>query len=269
MLSIRGMTHADIPFGMMLKEQAGWNQRAADWERTLRLQPDGGFVAEWSGRPAGTVMVCLFDEVAWISMMLVEASLRGRGIGRGLMEQALAFAEAHGARSIRLDATPLGEPLYRRLGFEADFALARWGGRPRGGDGSALVPRTLTEVAAWDRAITGTNRYRLLELLLAETPAWGCPDLPGYVSFRRGSVAVQIGPCLSESSRGGCLLEQALGRLAGDEVVVDIPVAHSAAGAIAAQCGLTPRRTLLRMTRGSKVAERVEHLWASFGPEKG
>lgn len=269
MLTIRGMTHADLPFGMALKQQAGWNQQPADWERTLRLQPDGGFVAEWSGRPAGTVMVCLFDDVAWISMMLVEASLRGRGIGRGLMEQALAFAEAHGARTIRLDATPLGQPLYARLGFEADFALERWGGRPREGGVPALVPRTLAEVTAWDRAITGTNRSRLLELLLAEAPAWGCPDLPGYVTFRRGSAAIQIGPCLSESPRGGCLLEQALGQFAGAEVVVDIPVAHSAARAIAASCGLTPRRSLWRMTRGPKVAERVEHLWASFGPEKG
>lgn len=269
MLSIRGMTHADIPFGMALKEQAGWNQRAADWERTLRLQPDGGFVAEWSGQPAGTVMVCLFDEVAWISMMLVEASLRGRGIGRALMEQALAFAAAHGARTQRLDATSLGEPLYRRLGFEADFALERWGGRPRGGELSALVPRTLAEVAAWDRAITGTNRERWLAELLAEAPAWGGLDLPGYVTSRRGSAAVQIGPCLSESSQAGWLLEQALGRLAGVEVVVDIPVSHESARAIAERCGLTPRRTFLRMTRGPKVAERVEHLWASSGPEKG
>ena len=60
MLRIRGMTVADIPLGMRLKEQAGWNQVEGDWRRLLDLQPDGCFVAELDDVPAGTVTTCRF-----------------------------------------------------------------------------------------------------------------------------------------------------------------------------------------------------------------
>ena len=89
MLRIRDMTVADIPFGIRLKQQAGWNQVEADWRRLLGLQPDGCFVAELDGVPAGTVTTCRFGPVAWVAMMLVDESLRSRGIGRCLMKHAL------------------------------------------------------------------------------------------------------------------------------------------------------------------------------------
>src|SRR5437868_6482511 len=102
MIHIRPMTPADIPFGMSLNEQAGWNQVAADWERMLALEPEGCFAAEWNGTPAGTVTTCVFGPVAWIAMMLVEESQRGRGIGRALMEQSLSFLESRDVRTVRL-----------------------------------------------------------------------------------------------------------------------------------------------------------------------
>ena len=35
------LTLADIPQAMRLKESAGWNQTALDWQRLLTLAPDG------------------------------------------------------------------------------------------------------------------------------------------------------------------------------------------------------------------------------------
>ena len=66
------MTTLDIPLGMRLKQQAGWNQLAADWSRLIDMQPDGCFVAECDGTPVGTVATCVFGDVAWIAMMLVD-----------------------------------------------------------------------------------------------------------------------------------------------------------------------------------------------------
>src|SRR5690348_4685599 len=111
------MTLADIPAGMRLKEQAGWNQLEADWRRLLDWQPDGCFLAELDGAPVGTVTTCRLGAVAWVAMMLVEAGQRRRGIGRALMVHALDDLDARGVRTVRLDATPLGRPLYETLGF--------------------------------------------------------------------------------------------------------------------------------------------------------
>ena len=72
MLQIRPMTLSDVPLGMRLKAQAAWNQLEGDWRRFLDLQPDGAFVAELDGTPAGTVTTCIFGPVAWVAMMLVE-----------------------------------------------------------------------------------------------------------------------------------------------------------------------------------------------------
>src|SRR5215470_13964397 len=103
------MTVDDIPLGMRLKEQAGWNQTEADWRRFLDLEPEGCFVAELDSVPAGTTLTCTFGPVAWIAMVLVDAALRGRGIGKALMVHALDFLDRRGVRTVRLDATPLGQ----------------------------------------------------------------------------------------------------------------------------------------------------------------
>src|SRR5215216_3234927 len=120
------MTAADVASGLRLKEQAGWNQLEADWRRLLDLQPDGCFVAEVDGAVVGTVTTCRFGPVGWVAMMLVDEALRGRGIGRALMVRALEDLDAHGVRSVRLDATPLGRPLYESLGFVAEATFARF-----------------------------------------------------------------------------------------------------------------------------------------------
>ena len=77
------------PWALRLKESAGWNQVESDWTRLLDLQPDGCFVAELNGIPAGVVTTCRFGIVAWIAMMLVDELFRSRGIGRALMMCAL------------------------------------------------------------------------------------------------------------------------------------------------------------------------------------
>jgi len=90
MLQIRRMTVEDVPFGMHLKEQAGWNQTEADWRRLLAMEPDGGFLAEMGSEPAGTLTACVFGSVAWIAMVLVEEARRGQGIATALLKHAIA-----------------------------------------------------------------------------------------------------------------------------------------------------------------------------------
>jgi RimJ/RimL family protein N-acetyltransferase len=70
--------------------------------------------------------------------MIVAATHRGRGIGRALIECALAWAAAGGREALRLRVFPDNEPaigLYRATGFvdvaEPPAAIARTGGAPR------------------------------------------------------------------------------------------------------------------------------------------
>src|SRR5262245_6183131 len=120
-IRIRRMTAADLSLGMRLKAANGWNQTEADWRRYLDLGGEGCVVAELDGEPVGTTATCVVGTVAWIAMVLVDAEVRGRGIGKALMSHALEHLDRRGIACLRLDATPLGQPLYEKLGFQAEF----------------------------------------------------------------------------------------------------------------------------------------------------
>ena len=278
MIHIRRMTAADIPLGMRLKEQAGWNQTEADWLRFLDLEPDGCFVAEWNGEPVATTTTCILGDVAWVAMVLVDARLRRHGIGTALMQQALRFLDERNVRSIRLDATPAGRPVYEKLGFVPDYQLARFDGiLPERGlsvEAKPLEAQALEAMIALDGEVTGANRHKLLNFLFKATPelflaVGGGNEFLGYVAMRAGSRAWQIGPCIAKPVAAAKLLTAACRRCCGQPGFIDIPMANQAATSLAESLGLTVQRQLLRMHRGAPVPERIEDLWASSGPEMG
>lgn len=279
MLRIRPMTVDDLPFGMKLKEQAGWNQLEADWRRLLDLEPAGSFLAERDGTPAGTVTTCRFGAIAWVAMMLVGEAFRSQGIGRALMTAALDDLEGRGIPTVRLDATPMGRPLYESLGFVEESTFARCRGVfPRGPAADRppeVVPGERFEsIAALDREVTGTDRGRLLARLAQEYPRslrmrGRGRSLDGFLMARPGIRAWQIGPCIADASAGPRLLEDALEAHEGGAAIIDVPTAHPDASAVAESLGFRRERLLTRMVRGEPVQERPAWIWASAGPEKG
>jgi GNAT superfamily N-acetyltransferase len=280
MIRIRPMTVADLPLGMRLKAQAGWNQTEADWRRYLRLGREGCFVAELDGSAVGTTATFIFNEVAWVAMVLVDEAARGHGIGTALMQHALAFLDERGIRSVRLDATPLGRPIYEKLGFVAEYTLARYEGvlRSLGRDGPVVEPVAaggLTQALRLDWEVTQTVRIGLLMRLFDEDPDVFRMVRRGeeYVAFlasRPGSNARQLGPLAAKDEAAArALLADAATRYAGARVFIDVPRPNLAAVRVVEATGLTTQRELLRMGRGQPVRERIEWLWASSGPEKG
>jgi GNAT superfamily N-acetyltransferase len=278
-VTVRQMLAADLPFGVHLKDQAGWNQTTADIERFLALQPNGCFVAEFDGRPAGTVATFVFGPVAWIAFVLVESELRGQGIGQALMRKALEFIDEQKVPTARLDATPLGQPLYEKLGFVAEFKLARFEGKPTSVTGSVPgispgKPEHFDAIVALDRKASGAERTDLLRRLIDEQPSQlrvvtKGSNLTGFVLSRPGSRATMIGPCVASNDCGLALLDDSLSQHAGEPVFVDIPLGQTAAIELAKQRGLTVQRELLRMRRGPALVEIPDIIWASSGPEKG
>lgn len=277
-IHIRLMTAADLPLGMRLKASNGWNQTEADWRRYLELQPDGCFVAELDDMPVGTLTTCIFGTVAWIAMVLVDADFRGRGIGKALLGHALDYLEGQGVCSVRLDATPLGQPLYEKLGFVAEYSLHRYEGTLLAAGAVAgvepLPADQVEEVLRLDRFVTRTDRRKLLQRLVSEFPEAGRivrqPDgMAGFCAARPGTRALQIGPCLAKGSAGYPLLEDARRRYGGMPVFMDIPTENQAAVRWAEGTGLTVQRALLRMCRGPRLDEQITALWASSGPEMG
>jgi GNAT superfamily N-acetyltransferase len=301
MIEIRPMTIHDLQLGLRLSQQAGWNQTKADWLRFLAMEPTGCFVAESGGLAVGTTTTCILGHVAWIAMVLVDIKARSQGVGTQLLRHALGYLEQRKVQTIRLDATPAGQPIYAKLGFEPEYELARFEGTaqpsrdraPREPGSKPAVAKATPEVFAdiieFDKRMTGTDRTKMLMRLFEEFPedirVLGRGDkVDGFATVRPGARAVQIGPCTATTHAGPPLLRDALSRCApvpaspvtrqtqvqaGKPVFVDVPLDNAGAVKIAESSGLRIQRCFMRMCRGEKVRDNVKGLWASSGPEKG
>jgi len=244
---VRLLSAADIPAGMRLKEAAGWNQTAADWQRVLALEPDGCFAIQCDGLVrATTTAVCFGKELAWVGMVLTDTHYRGRGFARQLMEHALAYLRRKGVAWIKLDATDMGRPLYERLGFREEGTIERWI-RPAG-----IVPPQTGAVgrfdldAVLDRQAFGADRSALLRVL-AEIESASIAGM-GFAMGRPGARAAFFGPCVA---RGADAARELLGwfleRHCRESVYWDILPANGNALALAREFGFEPVRRLARM----------------------
>jgi GNAT superfamily N-acetyltransferase len=292
---IRPMIADDVPRGMELTDQAGWNQSPADWHRLLHLQPEGCFVAERDGSSVGTACTTVFGSVGWISMVLVDAAHRNLGIGTRLLEHTLSYLDLRRIRTVRLDATPLGLPIYTKLGFIAEYEVARWEGtagipNTAGQQGDAEPPQGgsvnlrkivvagrehIDAIVDLDIRATGTPRGALLETLRCEGPQTmriAClgEKVAGYSSARLGSHARQIGPVVAlDAVSAAALLGATLQDHFGYQIYQDIPLTNRLAISWADAQGLRIQRRFIRMYRGEPVVDHPDWIWASSGPEKG
>ncbi|KQZ62148.1 GNAT family acetyltransferase [Rhizobium sp. Root149] len=194
-----GLEHLDD--AVRLSHQSNWPHRPEDWQLALDLSE--GFVAvTGSGDVVGTILMTPYGkDCATINMVIVDESMRGRGLGRRLMAAAMTLA---GDRPLRLIATAEGLPLYERLGFREMGAIVQ-----HQGVAVNIAAPTNTEVAtaddlptilALDRAAYGADRGDLIRRL-AEIGEYAVVSREGKAKafaairpFGRGEV---IGPVVA------------------------------------------------------------------------
>ncbi|MDP1993471.1 MAG: GNAT family N-acetyltransferase [Syntrophales bacterium] len=260
-IEIRTMTSADIPFGMMLKENAGWNQRPADWARLIALEPNGCFIARCDGRDVGTVTTTGYEKrFAWVGMFLVHPEIRRMGIGTRLLMHGIEYLEKKGITAVRLDATATGKPLYKKIGFVEEYLLER-----RQGIGEStgflpdlqISPDAIDDLCAYDAPVFGADRSRVLRHLAVESVVHpgvafdSSGEIRGYIMVRRGSNRHYIGPWVADHADvARCLWRWALSRIPGEPFFVDVCLANPDVDSVVPK-GLFPvQRQIFRMVSG-------------------
>ena len=146
-ITFETMTPEHLDGAVELSRQAKWPHRREDWELVQSVSQ--GIVALEDERVVATIMMTPYgDDAATINMVIVDAAMRGRGLGRKLMEEALAKA---GERTCYLVATQEGLPLYERLGFVATGEIVQHQGEALPVDAPAHVsgPRAAIMPALW------------------------------------------------------------------------------------------------------------------------
>ena len=275
---LREMTVDDIPAGMRLKEIAGWNQTRGDWERFLAASPHSCLVAETAGDVVGTAATISYDRrFAWVGMVLVDPACRGQGIGRSLLGKAIENLDGFGMPTIKLDATPQGKLLYKKIGFVSEYELDRWQlERAPAPEASREHSLTIEDVLNLDRQIFGADRSPLLRSIALEHSALVMQTrskgkLRGYSFGRQGALADHLGPWVArDECSARILLDEFLLRSRQPRVFVDALRDSPWATKLLRETGFQPSRPLTRMYRGrNDFPGRSDLQGAILGPEFG
>lgn len=259
-----------------LSAEAGWNQTIEDWALFLRHGTVLGLPGSRGATIATGAVLPYPDVFAWISMVLVTASRRRERIGTSILEACCAEVAQRGLLAM-LDATPSGEAVYRPLGFEGIFGLARWQGVtecrviPPGGI-RPMTAHDIPAVTAIDAAAFGARRNFLVESLFTRMPKLGfvTENNTSFVLARPGRIATQIGPIVAvNEDAAAALLDAALGSISGP-IILDLIDGRDVLTRRLRQHGFTIQRPFLRMSLNRRsVFGDATQLFAVAGPEFG
>jgi ribosomal protein S18 acetylase RimI-like enzyme len=285
--ALRVLTPADVTFAAELNALIGWNQTERDWRGYLEFAPDGCFVADVAGQRAGTATTIAYgDRFGWVGMVLVRPEFRRLGLGTTLLRHTIDFLRSRGTGCVKLDATPMGRPVYLPLGFVDEYEVSRYqvtaAGAGVGAAGAAeetlqpLAEADFSAVVRLDAAAFGAERPAVLRAMSGRDPEMcfavsEAGRIRGYAIARQGREAVQLGPWIAEDPETAeRLLGAVLARVAGRRVFVDVPHPNAAGRALVERHGFTVQRGFMRMFLGeNRHPGAPEKVYGTSGAEKG
>ncbi len=224
-----------LPGAVRLSQQSVWPHRKEDW--ALTLTQSTGVAAIHKGEVVGTALASTFGEVAALNMIIVDERLRGRRLGRRLMD---AVIERAGAREKRLIATQDGLPLYKKLGFVSTGVIEQFQGVVQGigADGDVKTDGyDLDRMVAMDRAASGLERGDLLSRIAEQGQVLSTEC--GFAVLREFGRGKVLGPIVADSLDTACaLLAAAAQSQTGSFLRIDTPIPDL--GTFAKGLGLNP-----------------------------
>jgi amino-acid N-acetyltransferase len=110
-VTLRSATATDLPDVLALLERAGLPTEGVDAEALASF-----VIAENEGIPIGVVGLEIYRESALLRSAAVEENWRRSGVGRALIDRALALTQERGIRDVFL-LTTTAEDYFPRFGF--------------------------------------------------------------------------------------------------------------------------------------------------------
>jgi predicted N-acetyltransferase YhbS len=275
----------DLPAAAALLEREGWGFTPKELARLLATAPGLGTAAYEDGQLVGLVMVARHGQLAWVGNVAVAPEHRAKGLGEGLVAEALRRIDLAGIPTTKLCSVPRAETLYRRHGFRDEGPVhthalhhERPTHRPR--EAEVLLPDALPEMLALDRPRFGADRSTLLRLLLRDYPdtVVGVREqgrLAGFGFLKPGSAGSEVGPVVlarPDPGLASLILDGVLAfRLEGHAAAVEcsVPGAHPFMAKLLKERGFDRQDGKLLMQRGVPLAQDLVGCAALGGLEKG
>ena len=228
----------DLPALLALTAQVGWPHTAADWTDYLDMGAVFGIRDADGGLAACTALFRYGPQLASVGLVIVDERHRGEGLGRVMMQRCLDTAAAD---VLALIATPLGRPMYERLGFQTIDHVAKHIGDPdrsslRAGASSVpvhpvamLTPEILQQILDLDRQSQGAPRDAVLRRLAARSvctvvarDSFG--SLTGFALLLQKQGFAQLAPVVAADDDVALALIAEAAAKAGGALRIDVPV---------------------------------------------
>ncbi len=250
----------DIGEAIKLSNTEGWNQTEKDWKLIIENPKNICLLAESGSKVIGTTTAINYsNQVAWTGMVLVGKPHRGQGVSKALL--TAIFKKTESFPSIKLDATPDGQQVYKKFGFKDEYLIDRmvntsWKNLISETNDlltAPIQPQHIKEIIAFDAIVFGANRAQLIEALIKEYPhkAWLMKQnnqVTGFVLGRDGNRYNQIGPVTATGIiEAKILIAKALKKLYHQPVVADVLCDKEGLIDWLSSIGFTKQRTFVRM----------------------
>ena len=259
----------DAAAGLVLSTEARWNQNEADWRFFLSKGLVFG-VRDGERLVATAALLPYTSGNAWISMVLVTASWRRRGIATKLVDACLDAATKRGLTTW-LDATPDGARVYGPLGFTPTLQLRRLRlvAPVQTGIAPSLSICSLGDFIARDVRAMGFDRSSLLNEFgeRAGSRVVSLGDAAALV--RDGRTARHIGPLFAGSYESALALVDAITQSEQGPWLLDAVHAQEPFLNGLTASGWTIERPFQRMRFGRTTMLAAELPFAVAGPEFG
>lgn len=251
-----------ISRALLLSAEAGWNQTADDWKVFFSQGTVFG-IAHGDRLVATSAVLPYGGELGWLSMVLVTAEWRRRGVATRLVAACTSLLRDSGG-AVLLDAAPDATEMYLKLGFVPLCRMERWEGQ-----GGAVASVSEIVDLTLDQAAFGGDRRFLLDNFLSRPGSFAFRSSRGFGLLRRGSVASHLGPIVADPAEASELATAAI-RAASGRVYVDVLDAGKSLIPTLTSLGFRPQRRFTRMALGlSHLPGDPSRLLAAAGPEFG
>lgn len=268
-ISLVELGTGDAASGLLLSTEAHWNQNEADWRFFLSKGNVFG-VRDGKQLVATAALLPYSAGNAWISMVLVTANWRRRGIATKLVDACLSTATKLGLTTW-LDATPDGATVYGPLGFTPTLQLRRLRLQAPKGAGAApsLSTCSVADFIARDARAMGFDRSALLTEFGGRAGSRMVSLGNAVALVRDGRTARHIGPVFAQSHESARALVDAIVRSERGPWLLD--AVHSQEDFLRGltDTGWTIERPFQRMRFGRATMLAAELPFAVAGPEFG
>jgi GNAT superfamily N-acetyltransferase len=271
-IAIARLGPEDALAGLGLSSEAHWNQNEADWRFFLTEAIVFGLRDNQRHLIATAALLPYSAGNAWISMVLVSASWRRRGLATQLLDTCLDAAAKQGLTTW-LDATPAGATVYGPLGFAPTLQLRRLrldhAISTKAEASPSLSFCELDKFTERDRLAMGFGRDVLLTELGKRSGSRLLSSGDAVALVRDGRTARHIGPLFADSSESALALVKEIvwsetGPLLIDAVYEQAEFLRGLTGS-----GWKIERPFQRMRFGRAAALPAELPFAVAGPEYG